>query len=77
LAGFKGKLGEFQVQVLIYLSRYLDQETAKWPLRFSSQVTICYYYSKVKAIPLSLNKRTCRPISILMLSLFNAERQAG
>jgi len=42
--------------VLIYLLRYLDQETAKWPLRSSSQAATCYYqsnHSKVEAIPLS------------------------
>jgi len=35
---------------------YLNQETAKWPLRSSSQAATCYYQSnhlKVKAIPLS------------------------
>jgi len=36
---------EFLVLVLIYLSRYLDQETAKWPLRSSSQTATCYYQS--------------------------------
>jgi len=49
---------------------------------FESSCT-CYYlsnHSKVEAIPVKWlaqehNKRTCR--SILTLSLFNAERQAG
>jgi len=27
------------------LSRYLDQETAKWPFRSSSQAATCYYQS--------------------------------
>jgi len=31
------------VQVLICLSRYLDQETAKWPFRSSNQAATCYY----------------------------------
>jgi len=38
------------------LSRYLDQETAKGPFRFSSNAAICYYqsnHSKIEAIPLS------------------------
>jgi len=42
--------------LLIYLSRYLNQETAKWSLRSSSQATNCYYQSnqsKVETIPLS------------------------
>jgi len=37
--------------------KVLDQETAKWPFRFSSQAATCYYqsnYSKVEAIPLSV-----------------------
>jgi len=29
--------------LLIYLSRYLDQETTKWPFRSSSQAATCYY----------------------------------
>jgi len=37
--------------LLIYLSRFLDQETANWPFRrSSSQAATCYYqsnYSKV------------------------------
>jgi len=56
--------------VLIYLSRYLDQEAAKLPFRSSSQAATCYYrsnHSKVKAIPLSAlptntTKLTCRTI---------------
>jgi len=34
-----------------YLSRYLDQETAKWPFRSSSQAATFYYqanHSKVE-----------------------------
>jgi len=41
---------------LIYLSRYLDQDTAKGPFRSSSQIASFYYQSnqlKVEAIPLS------------------------
>jgi len=41
--------------ILIYLSWYLDQETAKWPFLSSSQATTCYYqssHSKVEAISL-------------------------
>jgi len=44
------------VKVLIYLSRYLNQKTAKGLFRSSSQVATCYYqsnHSKVKAILLS------------------------
>jgi len=52
------------VLVLIYLSRYLDQETSKLPFRFSGQAATCYYQSnqsKVEAIPLSaLPKDTTR-----------------
>jgi len=32
--------------LLIYLSRHLDQETAKWPFRSSSRSTTCCYQSK-------------------------------
>jgi len=42
--------------VLIYLSGYLDQEIAKWPLQPSSQAATCYYQTnhwKEEAIPLS------------------------
>jgi len=42
--------------MLIYLSRYLDQETAKELFRPSSQAVTCYHqsnHSKVEAIPLS------------------------
>jgi len=50
--------------MLIYLSRHLDQETAKVPLRYSSQAVTCYYqsnHSKVEAIQLSaLPKDTIR-----------------
>jgi len=41
--------------LLIYLSRYLDQETAKWIFRSSSQTATCYYqsnHSKGEAIQL-------------------------
>jgi len=48
------RLGRFKFRYLfIYLSRYLDQKTAKWPFRSSSRVATCYYqsnHSKVKAI---------------------------
>jgi len=43
-------------KVLIYLSRYLDQETAKWSSRSSSPAATCYFqfnHSKVEEIPLS------------------------
>jgi len=49
-------LAGFCDEVLIVLSRYLNQETAKWPFRSSSQATNCYYqsnHSTVEAIPLS------------------------
>jgi len=69
--------------LLIYLSRYLEQETAKGSFRPLGKAATCYYqsnYSKVEAIPLSAlpegqNKRTCEPI--ITVSLFIAERQAG
>jgi len=41
--------------LLIYLSRYLDQETAKGPFPSSSLTATCYnlpHHSKVAAIPL-------------------------
>jgi len=41
---------------LIYLSRFLDQETAKGPSRYSSQSATCYYqsnHSMVGAISLA------------------------
>jgi len=34
-----------KVSALIYLSRYLDQETAKGPFRSSSPAVTCYYQS--------------------------------
>jgi len=40
----------------LFVKVYLDQETAKWPFRSSSQAATCYYQSnhpKVEAIPLS------------------------
>jgi len=38
--------GTYDLQfLLVYLLSYLDQETAKWPLRSSSQAAICYYQS--------------------------------
>jgi len=45
----------FYVYILIYLSMYLDQKTAKGPFRSSSQAATCYYQSKhsKQAIPLS------------------------
>jgi len=69
--------------ILVYLSRPIDQETAKWSFRSSSQAATCYYmsnYSKVGAIPFKCfvqghNKRTCWPISTL--TVLNAERHAG
>jgi len=48
--------GSFLSLELIYLSRYLDQETPKWPFWSSSQAATCYYqshHSKVAAILLS------------------------
>jgi len=44
-----------QVKVLIYLSRYLDEETVKRPFRSSSQAATCYCrfnHSKVEQISL-------------------------
>jgi len=69
--------------LLIYLSRYLNQETATKPFRSSSQAATYYYqsnYSKLETIPLKClvqvhNKRTCWPISTLIL--LNAEHQVG
>jgi len=68
--------------LLIYLSRYLDQETAKWPFRSSSHVATCYYQSNhigrgnpIKCLAQGHNKRTCR--LIFTLYLLNAERQTG
>jgi len=71
-----------QAQVLIYLSRYLDQETAKGPFRSSSQAAICYFQSnnlKVEAITLSaLPKGTTSELAgHLHTNPLNAERQAG
>jgi len=53
----KGKWRQFyKGEILIYLSSYLDQKTAKRPFRFSSHAATCYNqsnHSKVEAIPLS------------------------
>jgi len=70
-------------RLLVYLPSCLDQETAKVPLRSSSQAATCYCqssYSKVEsilfsALPKGYNKQICRPI--FTLSLFNVKRQAG
>jgi len=72
--------------VLIYLSKYLDQETANLSEgTFSVFESICHLlltvYSligkgkPVKCLAQRHNKRTCR--LIFTLSLFYAERQAG
>jgi len=70
--------------LLIYLLRYLDQETPKWPFRSSGLVATCYYqsnHSKVEAIPLlsTLPKDTTSELASLSshYNLFNAERQTG
>jgi len=72
-------------KLLIYLSTYLDQETAKGSFRSSSQAATCYPYyyqsnhSKVEAISLSaLPKDTASELAGLASPYpFNAERQAG
>jgi len=65
------------------LSRYLNQETAKRPLWFSSEAVTCYFQSnhaKVETIPLSaLPKDTTSELAQLTFTLFiffYAERQA-
>jgi len=67
--------------LIIYLSRYLDQETEKEPSRSSSQAATCYNqsnHSKVEAIPLSTLpiKDTTSDLSICSQHYpFNAEHQ--
>jgi len=55
--------------LLIYLSRCLDQKTAKWTFQFSSQATTCFYqsnHSKVEAIPLgALPKDATSELAVL------------
>jgi len=68
--------------MLIYLSRYLDQEIAKGPFRSSSQAANCDYqsiYTKVEAITLSAlpKDRTSELAGVFHTILFYAERQAG
>jgi len=63
--------------VLIYLSKYLDQETAKRPLR----LFVCYYlsnHSKVEVIQLRASPKDTTSELVCLSShyLFNAERQA-
>jgi len=41
----------FMYSVLIYLSRYFDQETAKGPFRSFDQAATCYYTSKGRGSP--------------------------
>jgi len=65
-----------------YLSRNLDQETAKGLFRSSSKAATCCYqsnHSKVDIIPLSaLSKSTTSELAAyLHTRLFNAECQAG
>jgi len=59
--------------MLIYLSRYLDQDTAKETLWFSSQAATCQYqfnHSKVYAILLSaLSKDTTGELAGLFSTL--------
>jgi len=71
---------------LIYLTRYLDQEIAKWPLQSSSQAATRYYqsnHSKVEAILLSalLKDKTCTlaglsPQSTLTLKMLNVKQES-
>jgi len=59
--------------ILIYLSSYLNQETAMGPFRSSSQAVNCYYqsnHSKVEAISLS-----CELAVLSSHYPFNAESQ--
>jgi len=63
----------------IYLSKYLDQETAKRPFRSSSRAATYYYQSnhlKIEAIPLNaLPKDTTSELAGLSSHYhFNAER---
>jgi len=39
------------VYSISWLSRYLDQETAKWPFQSSSQAATCYYQSNHSLVP--------------------------
>jgi len=59
------------LKVLIYLSKYLNQETAKKSFRSSSEAVTCYYQSnhaKVEAILLSaLPKDTTSKLADLYL----------
>jgi len=60
--------------LLVYLSSCFTQETAKWPLRSSSQAATRYHqsnHSKVEAIPLSaLPKDTTSELAGLISSHF-------
>jgi len=40
--------------LLIYLSRYLDQETAKGPFQSSNQAATCYFLSNHSKVQASL-----------------------
>jgi len=39
--------------LLIFLSKYLDQKTAKWPFRSSSEAFTCYYLSNHSKVEVS------------------------
>jgi len=56
-----------EIFLLIYLSSCLSQETAKWPLRSSSQAATCYYqcnHSKGRCNPVKcLSKNTSYNLS--------------
>jgi len=70
------------ILVLSHWSRYLDQKTAKWPFRSSSQAATCYYlsnHSKVEAIPLTALPKdtTSEFVGLFSTLFFNGEHQAG
>jgi len=58
--------------MLIYLARYLDQETGEGSFRSSSQAAVIYYYYTTQGHKHPVNLPTCFPHSP-----FNAEREAG
>jgi len=54
--------------VLIYMSRYLNQETAKWPFWSSSQGATCYYQAiSLNALP----KDTTSKLAFFLIADFN------
>jgi len=57
----------YQVYVLFYLSRYLNQETVKGPFRSSSPAATCYLSNNLKEISVLRFAQRYKPLFLLYL----------